>query len=656
MALVDCTPTTTVEGKGCLGFAPPRRVCSDGTGDTDTATDDSEDTAWALEGGGGDLGRGSSCSTAPPSFTLAPFLLVLWLMLRRWPWAALLLAGSLASGAELENLQPIDGGRFTSLVEADLGAAWSTRAWTSAGWAYRPLTLRTGGGREASVDHLFSGDLGASLRIANWPRVLVGWSLRGVLGEDAGVAPGDLLVGLQLPLSSIEHRAGAFALHAHVDLPTSRQTWAGHPGALVLLAWQRPVGPVHLAANGGVRIQPRQPIRGVALGARAELGAAIGWRGGRLGLTAEVFGALPLTPVPWEAGQLPWELLGSVDVDTGRGHRLRVYGGIGLSRGDHDGCPEPDNDQDGIVDILDDCPNVPEIFNTWRDVDGCPDTLVSWTVRLQPEGRVETEVVSLSLAGRPPVDLLLGDTLTLEVSPGVHTVVAVGEGLEPLQRTLTVPEQEAHTSVVTVRQLQLGVLTVQLHSPGGPIAGKLLVDSDTREVPEEGVSWSIRRGTHELVASADGFATRTISVTVPRAGHAIVDVELEPIAVWAEGSRLVLTERVHFRLDEDTLLPEAVESLVALAAWLRNHPEVQLLRVEGFADGLGTSAYNLQLSRRRAARVQQELVHLGVAPERLEAIGSGEAHVHTGGRERRVGFTVLVWEDDLTAASGPFAR
>jgi outer membrane protein OmpA-like peptidoglycan-associated protein len=40
---------------------------------------------------------------------------------------------------------------------------------------------------------------------------------------------------------------------------------------------------------------------------------------------------------------------------------------------DEDGCPEPDNDLDGIPDKLDKCPNEPEDPDGFQDEDGCPD-------------------------------------------------------------------------------------------------------------------------------------------------------------------------------------------------------------------------------------------------------------------------------------------
>ncbi|MFW6052264.1 MAG: OmpA family protein, partial [Myxococcota bacterium] len=40
---------------------------------------------------------------------------------------------------------------------------------------------------------------------------------------------------------------------------------------------------------------------------------------------------------------------------------------------DDDGCPDPDNDGDRILDEDDECPNEPETYNGFEDEDGCPD-------------------------------------------------------------------------------------------------------------------------------------------------------------------------------------------------------------------------------------------------------------------------------------------
>jgi outer membrane protein OmpA-like peptidoglycan-associated protein len=40
---------------------------------------------------------------------------------------------------------------------------------------------------------------------------------------------------------------------------------------------------------------------------------------------------------------------------------------------DEDGCPDLDNDNDGIADVDDKCPNEAEVYNGYKDKDGCPD-------------------------------------------------------------------------------------------------------------------------------------------------------------------------------------------------------------------------------------------------------------------------------------------
>ena len=40
---------------------------------------------------------------------------------------------------------------------------------------------------------------------------------------------------------------------------------------------------------------------------------------------------------------------------------------------DEDGCPDPDNDRDTLLDTVDKCPNDPEDFDAFEDEDGCPD-------------------------------------------------------------------------------------------------------------------------------------------------------------------------------------------------------------------------------------------------------------------------------------------
>lgn len=66
--------------------------------------------------------------------------------------------------------------------------------------------------------------------------------------------------------------------------------------------------------------------------------------------------------------------------------------------------------------------------------------------------------------------------------------------------------------------------------------------------------------------------------------------------------------------------------LDAMAEALNAHPEIGQVRVIGYTDRLGKSAYNLKLSQKRAQAVKDYLISKGVASERVVAEGRGKAN------------------------------
>lgn len=67
----------------------------------------------------------------------------------------------------------------------------------------------------------------------------------------------------------------------------------------------------------------------------------------------------------------------------------------------------------------------------------------------------------------------------------------------------------------------------------------------------------------------------------------------------------------------------SLRNLQQLADFLRDNPE-RKIRVEGFTDSVGSDAFNLTLSERRARAVALALQRLGVAPERIVSAGYGK--------------------------------
>ena len=98
-----------------------------------------------------------------------------------------------------------------------------------------------------------------------------------------------------------------------------------------------------------------------------------------------------------------------------------------------------------------------------------------------------------------------------------------------------------------------------------------------------------------------------------------------PAAPAAPAPRAALNfEEVHFDFDRSEIRPEDRARLTEAARVLNANPGVRVT-IEGHADELGTSEYNLALGERRARSVYDYLVGLGVAGGRLTTVSYGEA-------------------------------
>jgi outer membrane protein OmpA-like peptidoglycan-associated protein len=87
---------------------------------------------------------------------------------------------------------------------------------------------------------------------------------------------------------------------------------------------------------------------------------------------------------------------------------------------------------------------------------------------------------------------------------------------------------------------------------------------------------------------------------------------------------LEILKPIHFEFDSDVIKPESYPVVDAVAGALRTHSQIRRLEIGGHTDSRGSAAYNLALSRRRAAAVRAYLDHAGINPGRLESEGYGE--------------------------------
>jgi outer membrane protein OmpA-like peptidoglycan-associated protein len=114
----------------------------------------------------------------------------------------------------------------------------------------------------------------------------------------------------------------------------------------------------------------------------------------------------------------------------------------------------------------------------------------------------------------------------------------------------------------------------------------------------------------------------------------------------AEGQLRTL-QRVYFPVSRAQIQPYVMNSLIAVARYLIEHPEVRRVRVEGHADDRGTRRAGFELSLRRAVAVVNFLTEQGVERGRLVPIGVGDLapleppHDEvTRARNRRIEFAI----------------
>jgi len=120
-----------------------------------------------------------------------------------------------------------------------------------------------------------------------------------------------------------------------------------------------------------------------------------------------------------------------------------------------------------------------------------------------------------------------------------------------------------------------------------------------------------------------------------------------------ESGRVKILDRIEFDTSKATIRSGSIPVLDAVLAILKEHSEIQKLRVEGHTDNRGAPWYNKNLSRKRAASVVDWLVERGIDRTRLTSEGKGqESPIDTNetdeGRQnnRRVEFHIVESEEE----------
>ncbi len=117
---------------------------------------------------------------------------------------------------------------------------------------------------------------------------------------------------------------------------------------------------------------------------------------------------------------------------------------------------------------------------------------------------------------------------------------------------------------------------------------------------------------------------------------------------------LAFSMRAQFAVNSSRLTADYEKDIADGAAFLKQHPEVTAV-LEGHTDSTGTDKYNQWLSDRRGKAVEERLIWMGIAPERLSVVGHGESQPLTSNETkegRQLNRRVDMVMEDFNTESG----
>jgi outer membrane protein OmpA-like peptidoglycan-associated protein len=274
-------------------------------------------------------------------------------------------------------------------------------------------------------------------------------------------------------------------------------------------------------------------------------------------------------------------------------------------------CPDLDLDGDGVPNVRDEAPLVPEDRDEFQDADGKPDDDNDGDGLADASDRCRNERGPSENGGCPDLD---------------------GDADGTLDRLDRCPSQAGVAE-------NGGCPDADLDGDG--VVDRLDRCPDVPGVAEQG-------GCPWPDSDADGVIDREdncpkASGTRLNQGCPVDKKQLVAIT----GDRIIIKDKVYFDTGKASIQARSNALLDNLATVLADHLELTHVRVEGHTDDQGNAATNEALSQARADAVKAALVKRGVSESRLEAKGFGsarplESNATRAGREanRRVEFIV----------------
>lgn len=142
------------------------------------------------------------------------------------------------------------------------------------------------------------------------------------------------------------------------------------------------------------------------------------------------------------------------------------------------------------------------------------------------------------------------------------------------------------------------------------------------------------------------------SSSVAFEGHSTLPITGTVVAkaprVEVRATKIEIHDKIQFDYDAAVISRSSYDLMDEIVGAIKGAPQIEKIRIEGYASSDGNPRHNQKLSAERAHAVMTYLVAHGIAASELEAVGYGVAHpiadnATPEGREqnRRVEFTIL---------------